>query len=164
MARKVGHLGNRMFKRLAVVLLLVVLGHEARAEASVCHGEMTPQVEACLRSRLSDVEVELQHYTDAAIRRIGEEGAASKEYGGQDDSAEILAAFHKAEAAWADYRRAACDAVYESWSTGTIRGAMALTCETRITEERTHEVWRNWLTYMDRTPPVLPEPVVEAGR
>ena len=121
-------------------------------------------MEACLRSTLDDVEAELHHYTDAAIKRIEEDGAASKEYGGQDDSVEILAAFRKGEAAWDDYRRAACDAVYESWSTGMIRGAMALTCQTRITEDRTHEVWRNWLTYMDRTPPVLPEPVVESGR
>jgi len=48
--------------------------------------------------------------------------------------------------------------LYDWWKGGTIRGAMTLGCRTRITEARTLEVWRNWLTYVDSTPPILPRP------
>lgn len=51
-----------------------------------------------------------------------------------------------------------CDAVYEWWREGTVRGAMALGCEIRVTKARTMTIWRNWLTYPDRSPPLLPEP------
>ena len=153
-----------MFKCLATTALMVLLGRETRAAVPVCPGQTTREDEACLQLTLDGAEAELQHYTDAATKRIDEMGAYLKQIGDQDNSTEVLGGFHKGEAAWAAYRKAACDAVYVSWSGGTIRGAMALTCETRITEERTHEVWRNWLTYGDSTPPVLPEPIVETGR
>ena len=38
---------------------------------------------------------------------------------------------------------------------GTIRGTMELNCEIFLTRQA---CWSEWLTYMDDTPPILPEP------
>jgi len=62
------------------------------------------------------------------------------------------------QAAAEQYRELACMDVYEHWKDGTIRNAMALRCEIRLIEKRTHDIWQNWLTYQDSSEPVLPEP------
>ena len=142
-----------MLKCFVLTFLVVIFGREASAAAASCPGT-TPEIEACFKSKLDSVEAELRQYSDAAAKLIDE----------RHDPDETLAAFRKGEVAWAAYRDAECDAVYDKWSNGTIRGIMGLTCARLITEARTHEVWLNWLTYMDSTPPVLPEPVVEADR
>ena len=36
---------------------------------------------------------------------------------------------------------------------------MNLGCMIEATRARTHDIWTDYLTYVDRTPPVLPEPV-----
>ena len=43
-----------------------------------------------------------------------------------------------------------------------VRWAAYLGCKIALTQARTHWLWRNWLTYMDSTPPILPEPKVSA--
>ncbi|MEM6476639.1 MAG: DUF6265 family protein [Pseudomonadota bacterium] len=55
-------------------------------------------------------------------------------------------------------RKEECGSVYEQWKDGTIRNAMALRCEIRLIDQRTHDIWRNWLTFQDSSEPVLPEP------
>lgn len=62
------------------------------------------------------------------------------------------------DAAFSKYVTTECGAVYESWGEGSIRNAMALSCRIALDDQRTHTIWRNWLTYMDSTPPDLPEP------
>ena len=140
-----------MFERLMLIVLAALPG-QARAAVPTCPGNSTPEVEACLQIRLDRTDAERRRYTDAAIERISKE-----------DPAEVLASFRNGETAWTKYRDAECGAVDVRWSAGTIRGTMSLVCERRLTEARTHEVWLNWLTYMDSTPPLLPEPSVEAG-
>ena len=71
---------------------------------------------------------------------------------------EALVDFDKAETLWTSYREAECGAVYDYWRAGTIRTSMELTCEIDLTQRHTHTVWSEWLTYMDSTPPILPEP------
>lgn len=63
-----------------------------------------------------------------------------------------------AQTAAEQYREQVCNAVYEKWREGSIRNAMALRCEIRLIDERTHVIWRNWLTYQDSSAPILPEP------
>lgn len=74
------------------------------------------------------------------------------------DRPELVALIRKSDAAFEAYREAECAAVYEDWKEGTIRNAMALSCSTALVDERTRVIWQNWLTYMDSTPPDLPEP------
>lgn len=82
-------------------------------------------------------------------------------YSQYNDNPETVEAIKASQQAWETYKRQNCDAVYTSWTTGSIRGLMSINCSTRLTRQRTHELWLNYLTYMDSTPPVLPEPLLD---
>lgn len=120
-----------------------------------CDGASTAEIEACFSRQLAAANVTLDRYVAAARKRLRDDAqslpAGSAEIGAR-------AAFDKAETAWAAYAKAECEAVYDDWADGTIRGTMDLTCRIDLTRHHTHEVWANWLTYMDSTPPILPEP------
>lgn len=118
------------------------------AAADPCVGTTTEQINACLVSHLQEADAVLNSYFDAALRRVRSETAGAT-------TAKRLV---KAERAWVEYRNAECDSVLDYWRGGTIRGAMELNCRIRLTKLRTYAIWRNWLTYPDSTPPVLPSP------
>jgi uncharacterized protein YecT (DUF1311 family) len=82
----------------------------------------------------------------------------SKEHNSYDP--ELIKSIDVAQKAWSLYAEAHCDSIYTMWREGTIRGVMHLNCKTKITKLRTHELWENFLTYLDSTPPVLPEPAL----
>jgi len=105
----------------------------------------TIDMNQCLAGIAGAREERLQHYLSAALDRNA-------------DNPDVAAAIQASQQAFEAYREGECGAVYEDWKGGTIRNAMALGCRIRLTDERTHTVWRNWLTYMDSTPPMLPEP------
>ncbi|HEY1425941.1 MAG TPA: lysozyme inhibitor LprI family protein [Caulobacteraceae bacterium] len=129
----------------------------ADAPASRCPGESTIEINDCQSAVLAKAEDELKRYLDEARKRLKSEAA--------DDAgaAKALSAFDKVQAAWIAYRAADCDALYDYWSAGTIRNTIALTCEIDLTRARTHTVWSEYLTYMDSTPPLLPEPSTASG-
>lgn len=133
---------------------LVVLAVTAAttATAAPCPGGSTLEVEACWKSKLDQGKEDLNRYVAAVINRIEKE-----------NTPQTLKAFKAGQDAWVIYRDHECSAVYTAWEPGTIRGSMALVCMQRLTEDRTHEIWRDWLTYMDNTPPILPEPVTHTG-
>jgi uncharacterized protein YecT (DUF1311 family) len=117
-----------------------------------CPGDNTIEINDCMSATLTKAQSDLDRYLAAARKRLKSEAA--------DDagSAAALADLDRVQAAWVAYSKSDCDAVYDAWSAGTIRTAMALTCEIDLTRQRTHTVWSEWLTYMDSTPPILPEP------
>ncbi len=117
------------------------------AAGNPCAGSTTPEVEQCLAADLARADTELNRYYAAAVTRLTKEQGKT-----------ALAKLRASERAWIAYRDAECDAVYEWWGQGTIRGATALGCRTRITKARTMVIWQNWLTYADSTPPLLPKP------
>lgn len=71
---------------------------------------------------------------------------------------ELVESIKAAQKTWQAYLLSHCNAVYTQWREGTIRDLMAMSCQTKLTRQRTHEIWSSFLTYMDNTPPVLPEP------
>ena len=117
-----------------------------------CPGDTTLEINDCRSAQLTAAEKDLSRYLAAARKRLTSEAA--------DDvgAKAALADLDKTEAAWKIYRKAQCDAVYDYWQSGTIRTVMALTCEIDLTRQHMHAVWSAWLTYMDSTPPILPEP------
>ncbi|WP_267395131.1 MULTISPECIES: lysozyme inhibitor LprI family protein [unclassified Sphingomonas] len=125
-----------------VALLLLI------AVAGPCGGTTTPEVERCLAADLARADAELNRYYTAAVARLA-----------KDQQTVGITHLRASERAWIVYRDAECNAVYEWWKGGTIRGAMALGCQMRITRARTMTIWRNWLTYADSTPPLLPQPL-----
>ncbi|MDP2488768.1 hypothetical protein CWO07_08000 [Vibrio splendidus] len=111
-----------------------------------CENAMnTLEINHCAAIELESAQVELEQYLEASF-----------EHNAYD--AELVASIKKAQENWQAYMSAHCNSVYTQWRDGSIRGLMALSCKTTLTKQRTHEVWANFLTYMDSTPPVLPEP------
>ena len=125
----------------------------AAAPAPPCPGQTTVDLNNCASHRLDKANVRLARYIAAARKRLRAEA--------DPKSAATLIAFNKAEVAWRAYRRAECEAVFDDWIDGTIRDLMDLNCQIDVTTRHTHWVWSNWLTYMDDSPPILPEPPTE---
>lgn len=135
-------------KKLISALIAVCFSFSALADEGIvdCENAMnTIEINQCAAIELESAQAELDKYL-----------AASFEHNAYD--AELVASIKKAQESWQAYMTAHCDSVYTQWRDGSIRGVMALSCKTTLTKERTHEVWANFLTYMDSTPPVLPEP------
>lgn len=124
-------------------------------EPAICSGSTTPEVDACAKEYSRRADKELDRYVAAARKRIA---AESTEEAGRVLTNETLPKFEAAQAAWLAFRKAECEAVYDYWSEGTIRGAMYEGCWQSLTKARTTQVWRTWLTYMDSTPPFMPKP------
>jgi len=107
----------------------------------------TIEINYCAGVELQNAEHEMKAYL-----------TKSKEHNSYDP--ELIKSIEVAQKAWLLYAGAHCDSIYTMWREGTIRGGMHLSCKTKITRMRTHEIWANFLTYMDSTPPVLPEPTL----
>ena len=132
---------------MIVALLLGLAGPAVSPATDPCDGATTPEVNACIAGRLEKAKARLDRYLKAALHRYAAE-----------DQAAVRLGIEASQNAFEAYRAIECATVYESWKQGTIRTAMDLSCEIALTDQRTHAVWRNWLRYMDSTPPVLPEP------
>ncbi|MFA0542551.1 lysozyme inhibitor LprI family protein [Vibrio sp. 10N.222.52.B7] len=135
-------------KKLISALIAVCFSFSALADEGVvdCENAMnTIEINQCAAIELESAQAELDKYL-----------AVSFEHNAYD--AELVASIKKAQESWQAYMTAHCDSVYTQWREGSIRGVMALSCKMTLTKQRTHEVWVNFLTYMDSTPPVLPEP------
>lgn len=117
------------------------------AGAASCPGSTTREVEQCLAADLARADAELNRYYAAAVKRLTGERQAT-----------ALAQLRVSERAWIMHRNAECDAVWKYWKGGTIRGTFSTECRVRLTRDRTMAIWRNWLTYVDSTPPLLPRP------
>lgn len=124
---------------IAVTLML--------AAAAPCPGSTTRGVEQCLAVDLARADAELNRYYAAAVRRLTDERQPA-----------ALAKLRASERAWIQHRDAECDAVWEYWKGGTIRGTLWTECRMRLTRDRTMAIWSNWLTYVDSTHPLLPMP------
>ncbi len=132
-----------MIKRL--FLLLALYPVLAVAEPDCDKAISTLDINRCASMELGAAEAEMQRYLEKSL-----------EHNGHDP--ELVAAIEKAQGAWSDYAEAHCGSVYTMWREGSIRGVMGISCRTALTRQRTHELWSRFLTYMDSTEPVLPEP------
>ena len=106
------------------------------------------EINQCALEKLKFAQAELDQYF-----------AASLEHNAED--AELIKSIQNAQRNWQAYMVSHCDSVYTQWREGTIRGVMAISCKTKLTKQRTNEIWQNFLTYMDSSKPVLPEPDLE---
>jgi uncharacterized protein len=127
-------------------------------EPAICGGSTTPEVDACEAEYAHRADKELSRYIAAARNRLLSEAGERPD---PQTSTATLAAFDASQKAWEAFRKAECDAVYNWWSDGTIRGAMYQGCMQSLTKSRTEQILDTWLSFMDNTPPLLPKP---AGR
>ncbi|MFM2478630.1 lysozyme inhibitor LprI family protein [Celerinatantimonas sp. MCCC 1A17872] len=105
----------------------------------------TIDMNECLSDNLVLADAKMNKYLQASL-------------GNNSYDPEVVKSIKIAQKDWKTYRSSNCDSVYTQWREGTIRNAMSITCSIRLTKQRTHELWENYLTYEDSTPPVLPEP------
>lgn len=127
---------------IAIVILLPSL---ALAADPCSDAENTIEMNECISNLVDDAEKELAKYLEKSLEHISD----------QPKSVETLT---KAQASWTQFRKDHCDAVYEQWIGGTVRTAMRGKCLLVQTQRRTHDLWKDYLTFMDSTPALLPEP------
>lgn len=115
------------------------------AESGCGNAMSTPEINECMRAIYDRSDERRARYLAAALEQNAER-------------AELVTSLEASAAAFVEYRKAECGAVYDSYGFGTLRTAAYLDCATRLTDQRTHVIWQNWLTYVDSTEAVLPEP------
>jgi uncharacterized protein YecT (DUF1311 family) len=132
-----------------VILSFILSAAVAAAEPTddPCKGTDTISMAKCMDGKIEQATAQLRVYRTRAINRFKD----------ANDPA-TAKAIEDADIAFDGYRQTYCDAVYQQWIGGTIRFAMHQSCNLRLVDEETHRVWRDFLTYFDSTPPLLPEP------
>jgi len=105
----------------------------------------TIDINKCESKNLVLAQTELNKYLKASLKNNAED-------------LELIKSINLAQKDWQAYTSSHCGAVYTQWRGGSIRNAMAIACKITLTQQRTHELWSHFLTYMDSTVPVLPEP------
>lgn len=122
-------------------------------------GMTTYAMNRCAGAELELLKQTMQLYWASARQRFIETNLET-EYNrdSAEEKAAALAIFDRAQEDWESYRTNHCLSVYYEYKDGTIRGVMALSCHREMVRKRTWEIWSTWLTYMDSTAPILPEP------
>jgi len=133
-------------------LLALVMIVTASPDPAPCPGATTTEVNACLAARFGEADAYLTHYYDLAFQLVRKEGG--------DPVAKV---FIQAQRSWLSYRNFECNALFEKYRDGTIRTSVEIGCRIRLTRLRTYMIWRNWLTYPDSTPPLLPRPATDSA-
>ncbi|SDS12631.1 Uncharacterized conserved protein YecT, DUF1311 family [Halopseudomonas litoralis] len=139
-------------KYFALAVFIVLSAPSLASADSLCtDAESTSDMRECLNELNREANILMEQYLTAAIERYG-------------DDEVVVAGIRSAQAAWEAYRSAHCDSVFSAWRDGSIRFDMASLCGTYTTRMRTHDIWREFLTYMDSSHPVLPEPELMLGQ
>jgi uncharacterized protein YecT (DUF1311 family) len=133
-------------------LLALVTIVSASSDPAPCPGATTIDVNACLAARFGEADADLNRYYDVAVQRVRKEGGEP-----------VAKGFIQAQRSWLSYRTSECGAIFDKFRDGTIRTSMEIECRIRLTRLRTYMIWRNWLTYPDSTPPLLPRPATESA-
>ena len=132
--------------------ILLALAAAASTTSPCAAAVTTIDINTCLAKQQDVVEAQLNRYYGAAVKRLRAEKV-------QDDgAAKALPILIQGQRAWLAYRDGECGAIEAYWSGGTIRTAKALTCRLSLTRLRVFSIWRDWLTYEDSSPPILPRP------
>ena len=130
---------------IGIALFMLSLLADAKDEINCEQAISTLDFNHCAAMELQTMEDTLAHYLTNSRDHLDYDPVA-------------VASLDAAQEAWVAYRNAHCDAVYDLWRDGTIRTVMAIECAKALTRDRTHTLWQTYLTYMDSTPSVLPEP------
>ena len=147
-----------MLDLIAAVLILAQDG----AASPVCQTDgSTLSLNACAQDDLEIEQARMEHYLSVAREAARRGDVSSAEFGGP--ATQQLAYLEASQAAWNAYAEITCTGVYDQYAGGSIRTLMYSGCLREMTQDRTHVIWRNHLTYADSTPPVLPEPIEPAS-
>lgn len=143
-----------------VVSALILLQDYTRRSDCETDGS-TVSLNACAHDDLEIEQARMEHYLSVAREAARRGDESSAEFGGP--ATQQLAYLETSQAAWTAYAEITCTGVYDQYAGGSIRTLMYSGCLREMTQDRTHLIWRNHLTYADSTPPVLPEPIEPAS-
>jgi uncharacterized protein YecT (DUF1311 family) len=123
-------------KKLLTFALLILPTYALANEVDCDNAVTTIEINACIGETVATAEAQLAQYIAKAKTRHVEESS-------------VIDLLNQSQHAWLAYRKAHCDAIYDMWSDGSIRGAMFGGCMAQLTKQRTHQIWADYLTYMD---------------
>ena len=145
----------------AAALSLTLLAQDPTALPSNCtRAPNTLEVNACVGAQVAREDARLQMYLQRARDAARARDEVDRASGGPSAQRGYLDA---SQATWEAYADIVCGGVFDEFKDGTIRVSVAGRCRIDLTRERTHVVWRHFLTYADSTPPLLPEPAGPAA-
>ncbi|QFI37187.1 DUF1311 domain-containing protein [Moritella marina ATCC 15381] len=132
--------------KVITFLIMSVCSFTAMATSVDCDKAVnTLEINYCAKVELDKAEAKMQLYLNKSIAQYTADTS-------------VVESINIAQSAWQSYSKSQCDSVFTLFRDGTMRVMMTLSCRTKLTQQRTHELWAQYLTYMDSAEPVLPEP------
>jgi hypothetical protein len=129
--------------------LVIAMALAAAPAEQQCDSGGTIGMAQCMDRKIEQATARLRVYRTRAVTRFRDE---------EHDPATAKAIEDAAVVADAD-RAIYCGAVYQRWIEGSIRYAMDQECQLRLVDRETHDVWADFLGYIqDDAKPLLPEP------
>ncbi|MBB1391797.1 DUF1311 domain-containing protein [Shewanella sp. SG44-6] len=140
----------KAYMAVGLLSFTLIISGASRAQETehdiYCDAAMsTVDINQCARQEFEVAQVRLDEYIAKASDTF-------------HDDPVVLEALQLSQRDWLTYRESYCHAIYQLWRGGTIRGVMYQGCMLQLTVQRTHNIWQNYLTYMDSSEPILPEP------
>jgi uncharacterized protein YecT (DUF1311 family) len=133
---------------LTFILLIAALSAAPAPEQ--CDTGGTIGMAQCMDRKIGQAKSRLNQYRARAVQRF--EAAPDR------DPATVKAIEDAGVAADA-YRETYCGAVYQRWIEGSIRFAMDQECKLRLIDRETHDIWSDFLRFIQEdATPLLPEP------
>jgi len=130
---------------VAIVSILGVAGTASASEMLCATAQNTVDETKCMSAEIDKADRTLREYLDAAKARISRD--------------QIKGLYlDAAQAEWSRYRKLHCGDVYQYWVDGSYRYRASAQCQIDLARSRTHDIWAAYLTFVDSTPALLPEP------
>lgn len=126
-------------------MLLIIAPSLSFANTLCPNAKTTREIADCLIIQVQQAEQDMEQYLNAALNKYNK-------------NAEIIESIKVSQEEWSKYQKAHCKGVYQKWGRGSMRLISHPTCLLYTTKSRTYDIWREFLTYGDSTPPLLPKP------
>ena len=137
-----------MKRHLIAVISVFSFATAAAAAEPLCRdSKNTVEDTKCMSAEIDKADKALREYLEAAKERLSRD----KVKGLNLDAT---------QAEWSRYRTMHCGDVYLYWVEGTYRYRASAQCQIDLARSRTHDIWAAYLTFVDSTPALLPEPEV----
>ena len=135
-----------MKKILLPMVCVISLSACAEEQALDCENAYrTADMNQCASQEWQSAKQAMEQYYEASLKH-------------HEENENLTQAITAGQESWDNYQNKHCGAIYTQWQDGSIRDVVTFGCKTKLAKQRTHELWESFLTYMDDTPPVLPEP------
>jgi len=134
-------------KRHLIAVVSIFSVATAAAEPLCRDSKNTVEDTKCMSAEIDKADKALREYLEAAKERLVRDKVKGVN-------------LNAAQAEWSRYRTMHCGDVYLYWVEGTYRYRASAQCQIDLARSRTHDIWAAYLTFVDSTPALLPEPEV----